>query len=73
MIREYLGMFLGGVGDVLGELRQWLRDVFGFVDKRQSEGVGGLGAPNGLSHAIFSMAVPRSSSKSFFFVVLYSR
>ena len=42
-------------------------------DKRQSEGVGGLGAPNGLSHAIFSMAVPRSSSKSFFFVVLYSR
>ena len=31
MIREYLGMFLGGVGDVLGELRQWLRDVSGLV------------------------------------------
>ena len=72
MIRENLGMFLGCAGDVLGELRQWLRDLFGFVDKRQSEGVGGLGGPNGLSHAICSMAVLSSSSKSVF-VVLYSR
>ena len=72
MIREYLGMFLGCVGDVLGELRQWLRDVFGFVDKRQSEGVGGLSGPNGLSHASCYMTVLSSSSKSVF-VVLYSR
>ena len=72
MIREYLGMFLGCVGDVLGELRQWLRDVFGFGDKRQSEGVGGLGDPNGLDHASCSMTVLSSSSKSVF-VVLYSR
>ena len=42
-------------------------------DKRQSEGVGGLGGPSGLSHAIFPWQCLAQAQSLPFLVVLYSR